>query len=290
MSGAEHKELLDMLNRATEFDSSDAGSSSPISTDADADCEPDVEIAELRAGWLGLSKLIENSEPHANPIDEVVERIVSECAIQTDELSRLNWASVEPYAKSESVEGLGAACCAVAPSALEHSTNAANLLEPAEEISRAGARWLSFSFLAGTLSASVLIAMAGTLAWSLLSHRNERQPERDPATIVQTPQPKSNPVPQPQLPHVIPPRNQFSRDGASPPNAQHLGPPREPATTSVDSLADDSRHGMTVDDEIAAVGQVTALVKHDWYVETTHVSAIQQSVSALEREMADDSL
>jgi hypothetical protein len=46
----------------------------------------------------------------------------------------------------------------------------------------------------------------------------------------------------------------------------------------------------SVDDEIAAVSQVTALVQHDWYVQSTNVSTIASGIDELESEMSAGSL
>ena len=141
-------------------------------------------------------------------------------------------------------------------------------------------RWLSFSWIAGSLAASVLIAMSGAIAYSVFAHHGAVDVDRHDIAHLPMPEraPSKHPAP------AMAGTGGFGRPFDQP------APKRVAPLTSVDSLAEESPHGNTVDDEIAALGQVTALVKHDWYVQSTEVGAIQRCVVDLEKEMSDSSL
>lgn len=256
----ESDNLLRMLNRAT-APASELAVELPDGILGDQLSDRlDAETAALREGWLGLCNLLE----------------AADCQV-----AKTARPTVRPIVERAKPAGVAA-----------------------KNNGRSSHRWAVVA-----VAVSVLIVVAGTIM--LAVHRRADAVLHSPQDVahMDSTQTKTPPTPAES-------QREQRRDDSADVAGHHSQQPSQPKSASAPAAdprqprigkqrvlpsenspdaemaaaTEGSLRADSVDDEIAAVSQVTALVQHDWYVQSTNVSTIASGIDELESEMSAGSL
>jgi hypothetical protein len=286
--------LLRMLNRATapaaDFpgENLDGAVGDPLPHGLEA------EATALRQGWLGLCNLLEAADCQNRHVAKP-NSLSGNCRGLAHFAMPCEQNAPVPFSADGSRMG------SKAPILVERA-NPGGLAAKAS--GRSSRNWAVVA-----VAVSVLIAVAGTIMFEI--HKQAEPVLQSPQDVarIEPAQTKTPPTP------AESPREQRRDDSAdvaehhsqqpsqpksasapaADPRQPRIGKQRVPPSENspdaeMAAATEGSLRADSVDDEIAAVSQVTALVQHDWYVQSTNVGTIASGIDELEREMSAGSL
>ncbi len=256
----EFDNLLRMLNRATAPASDLAGELPDEVLGERFSGGLEFETAALRQSWLGLCNLLEAADCQFEDVPHPVVPLMVERAKPAGLAAKTRGQSSRPWAVvAVAVSVLIAVAGTIT---LEVHKRADPVLHGPQDVAHMDS------------------AQTKTPPTPPAVPREQGRDDRPDVAARHSQQPSqkksaSAPAADPIQPHV----------GKQRPVPSKKSPDAEMATAAEGSLRADS-----VDDEIAAVCQVTALVQHDWYVQSTNVGTIASGIDEMESEMSAGSL